>query len=225
MKNTILLISGYKRSGKDTVGNFVQNKGFERFSFAASLKNETIEEFLSDMNYSDEVKEKPLEKFPLMVTDEFALNLAKFMVREFRTLDGQTPTALRIDAGGNAIGMLEGGSEGKLYFTPRTLFILNGSTKRFVNGTHWVGRVAKNITDNAVITDFRYKNEFETLKHLLRNHNIVTLRVDRGLKSMSTDPSERDLDNFNHDHTIINNGTIADLESKVEHLIFQINNK
>ena len=55
MNKKVLLISGYKRSGKDTVANYlIDTKNFSKVSFAASLKDLTANEFNIERNILDD---------------------------------------------------------------------------------------------------------------------------------------------------------------------------
>jgi hypothetical protein len=190
----IVLISGWKRSGKDTVGDYLQKSiGFKRTSFAAVLKDMVAEQYGIDRASIDDqsLKEEPLFHLPVVPKDAFSEHVTSFMKGEFKNVDGQ------------------------LYWTRRALCILEGSIKRAVDSNYWVSRALKDIpiNTNIVITDVRYRSEVEAVKDIARRKGVpvYTVRINRFETSPSQDPSEIDLDNYSFDFTIPNTGTVADL--------------
>lgn len=82
----------------------------------------------------------------------------------------------------------------------------------------WVTQVAKAIRmdancDVAVITDWRFKNEFNTMR--ANFFNVITLRINRLSALQLSDPSETELDNFPFDFVIENNGTLEAYSERI----------
>lgn len=212
----IIALSGWKRSGKDTVAEMLANEyGFYRYSFAAALKDLTAQQYVLPREWCDdpEYKEKPLLNMPVETKDDFGKMIHQFMRLEFR------------DQNGARYG--SGSPESIMYWTPRALCILEGSVKRSAKSNYWVKRVIDQInlytTGGHVITDLRYKSEVSQLKEAFGD-DLITVRVDRFDSSPSTDPSERDLDNYDFDLTINNRGTLEQLTTQVNQLIDTLKN-
>jgi hypothetical protein len=184
----LLLLSGWKGSGKDTAADYLVRKhGFIKLSFASALKDMVSEAYCIPRHYFDDrtLKEKALPQFPAHFKDGFSDQINQIMASEMAEVGGE------------------------LFHTPRSLCILEGSVKRSVDPNYWVKRATRGLDPkkNYVIADWRYRSEFEALKDL----NPVTVRINRFESTTSTDPSERDLDNFAFDTVIGNVGTVDDL--------------
>lgn len=206
---TIIALSGWKRSGKDTVAEYlIQNYGAQRIAFADPLKESVAQQYGLTRAYIDDpaTKEAPLLHMPVDPRDAFSKTVTDFMRGEFRDQNGK-----RYD---------EGSPDSVMYWTPRALCILEGSTKRSADPDHWVKQaVAKTESGKLyVISDARYKNEMESLKRT--GANIVTVRIERFDSSPSNDPSERDLDNYAFDHIINNRSGLDQLFDTVDRTLF-----
>jgi hypothetical protein len=134
------------------------------------------------------------------------------MAKEFVTKTGEKFDHVAFNAETNQlVGVkAKSGESMPLYWSPRSLAILEGSTKRAVNPNYWVDVVVDQINksqSNAVITDMRYKSEAARLKEVFGNE-LVTARIIREA-STSEDPSERDLDDYNFDYYIDNKTTMS----------------
>lgn len=194
MKSTIICISGWKRSGKDTAANLLIEKyGAKRIGFADPLKDLVSELFPVERMATDSpvLKEAPLYHMPVKAKDGFSKNVTEFMS-----------------------GELKHG-----YWTPRALCILVGSTMRSVDSDFWVKKALAKVEPGGlyVIADARYKNEIDTIKSL--SPSVLSLRINRFDESPSTDPSERDLDDYKFDHTIYNKGTLEDFLESVDNFM------
>lgn len=230
-----IAISGWKRSGKDTAAErLINNHDFCRVAFADPLKDMVAEEFKIERSYCDDpkFKEAPLLQYPVMPKDDFSLNIAKMMYKEFRTEEGHPPMDYHVDASGAFIGVL-GRDARQLYWTPRALCILKGSVNRSVDSSYWVGRALEYIQseledpscnssgawhEGVVVSDLRYRSEVEQLRNAL-GKNLLTVRVNRFEDCQSSDPSERDLDNYKFDVVLDNKGTLEEFLVKVDKLI------
>lgn len=231
----IIAISGWKKSGKDTAGEVLINEhGFKRVSFAGPLKAKVAADFNMTREEQDnqDLKEQPLLDYPVIPKDKFALNLVKFMYKEFRDAKGRIPYDLHIDPSGAVLGVMnyhsfisQSEELGQLYWTRRAMQILEGSGKRTVDSNYWVKQAVREVdnfnkigVDKFVITDLRFKSEVESLRAAF-GKELVTVRVNRFDRTESVDPSERDLDNYNFDITIENKGTLEEFLTKVKGLV------
>jgi len=212
----VIAVSGYKGSGKDTVANYlVKEHSFKREAFADKLKNMVADTYKIPYAsvYEQNLKELPLLEYPVESKDKFTAAIHDILKGEFAEL------------------------EGKLYWTPRALCILEGSIKRAVNSSYWVESVissikstrayesyandvcgANGISDKFVISDLRYKSEVEQLRAAF-GKELVTVRINRFDSSPSTDASERDLDDYEFNEVIDNKGTLEELFQKINKII------
>ena len=224
----ILALSAFKGSGKDTLADYlVQRHDFVRVAFADPLKDQVAEMFsiprdtLDDPNF----KESPLLNFPVKPQDDYSKMIANFMVKEFRSREGKTSQVFFASSGEGIVQDANGRPQYEtLYWTPRALAILIGSTMRSTDSSHWVKQAIKKIHEqnkNVVITDLRYKSEINQLKEEFGD-KVVTVRISRYESSPSSDPSELDLLDFKHDYDLDNKGSREDFFEKAEFLINQI---
>ena len=228
----VIAISGWKRSGKDTIAEqLIKEHQFKRIAFADPLKDSVAQEYGIPRSHCDdpEFKEKPILHLPLAPKDAFGLGVAKLIYKECRTEDGKTPFDHWQDPSGAFLGVYSYGSAfteretvAQLYWTPRALCILKGSVNRAVRSDFWVKAAIDAIKANPdglfVISDLRYKSELTQLKQAF-GKDILTVRVNRFDECNSQDASERDLDNGIFDVTIENRGTLEELLAKVKVLV------
>lgn len=86
---------------------------------------------------------------------------------------------------------------------------------------YWVENCLKEVQYNGhlyVITDVRFPNEYNRIKQLGGNVIVVA----RNIKSDDTHISETALDGYEFDATIINNGTLEDLNKEVSEVITKL---
>lgn len=183
LKNRVIAISGWKRSGKDTTADhLVSRYGYQKLSFAAALKDLVARQYLIHRAMLDDqkLKEEPLLQYPVIDSDEFTTAIHRMMADSL--------------------------SSG--YWTPRALCILEGSIKRSVTARYWIQKTIETIKDNPdrkyVISDLRYTSEADTLRMLLPASELLLLRVERHQEIDTNDPSERDLDHYKFDATMFN---------------------
>lgn len=101
----------------------------------------------------------------------------------------------------------------------RKLLIEIGAAGMEENLYIWAERVIEKIMEEqsktAVITDWRFKHEYQRIKKAFGNKNIVTIRIERERLNIIDDITEHDLDDFlNFDFVVSNNGSLQDLEEK-----------
>lgn len=222
----VVAISGWAKSGKDTSADYLISNGYKRVAFADVLKDMVAEQYCIPLQYchNQELKERPLEQYPVMPKDAFSLAISKLMFKEFRTINGHQAQEPHIDPSGAFLGATydkAGGSVQQLYWTPRALCILEGSIKRSVDSSYWVGRAIQKIDaaiqegHSVVISDLRYRSEVAQLRQAF-NKNLTTVRINRFDSTPSTDASENDLNNSKFDVNIENRGTLDDLIFKLD---------
>jgi len=207
----VVAISAWKGSGKDTIANYlIEQYDASRTAFADPLKDLAAEEYGFPRSWADDpkYKESPLMNLPVDPRDKFTTMLTDFMRREFRDQNGKA--------------QIDGNLESVMYWTPRALCILKGSTNRAVDPSFWVKQAIRSIQEKNsngqklhVITDLRYRSELVQLKEAFGNQ-LITLRVNRFATSPSEDPSERDLDNEKFDYTIDNTSSVEFMLKQVQ---------
>jgi hypothetical protein len=221
----IVAISGWKGSGKDTVADFlIRTYGFKRLSFADELKDMAASQYGIPRTHFDDrdYKEVPILDMPVYAKDEWTKTIIEMSFKHLKAENSASPSAI-IFQNNQALGVfnhLEAQHHLPLYHTPRSLCVIEGSTKRAISHNYWVKRVLnKAIQDNIyVISDLRYLSEIEDLKKELKDpSSLVTLRIVRFESTDSTDASERDLDHYHFDF-VINN---LESEGKTLREVFQ----
>lgn len=192
----IIGISGKKNSGKSTVSEILNKKGFYLDSFASTVKD--IASLL--FSYSREKLEGNTVEDRLWRETEDS-NLSKFLGKSF---------------------------------SPRNALTLIGTEfgRDMIHENIWIktvfDRYGQSQNPNLVITDVRFPNEFDSIKSY---KNILTfnIRINRPGNTISEHISETALDekdkNGGFDYYIINDGTINDLESKINLILDDIKNK
>lgn len=192
MSRSVIAISGWRNSGKDTCADFLVGEfGFTKLSFAKPLKDLVAQTYNIPREVLDSTagKESPLPQYPVIPSDPFTAAVQERLHAE----------------------LISG------YWTPRALCILEGSMKRAVHSNHWVRRVAEIIIglpeQSFVISDLRYKSEADTLKLLIPD--IKLLRLDRFDSIDTTEASERDLDAYKFDYRITNRKSVEELYNQL----------
>jgi hypothetical protein len=224
----VLGLSGWRRSGKDTAGDFLRQHGFMRVAYADALKANVAKFYgLSDAHLTDQkLKEEPLLEYPAYVGDKGSLGIVSAFMKELCTASGnklgQYDIMLYTD--GCAYHSVDGE---KLYWTPRALMIMEGTSKRAVHKDYWVMQAINKIDQmsesfkNFYISDVRYKSEAESMKKEYGS-DFVSVRINRYDDCPSTDASERDMDDYVFDYVIDNKGTLAEFEAKVSSLVLEV---
>lgn len=116
------------------------------------------------------------------------------------------------------------GWDGKKDERGRRLLINIGRTGREYNINLWVDKVIDGIKAElpalAVVSDWRFKNEFYRMVEVFGRENVITVRVVREGIQRIYDPSEMDLDDFkDFDCFVYNNGTLEELQTIVERYV------
>lgn len=198
----VIALSGWKKSGKDTVADYIcNNYPFVKYTFADDMKDLVCETYcLRNEQLTDQsLKEEPLLEYPVEPLDSFNEGIHALLKDEFRE------------------------HQGVRYWTPRALLILEGSVKRSVSNTYWTENLfarIKSMHDDPyiVISDLRFKAEYEALEREFGD-NLITVRINRFDSVNTSDPSERNLDNTDFDVFIENKGNLEDLYKDVDRLM------
>lgn len=108
--------------------------------------------------------------------------------------------------------------------SPRSLLIEHALTVRKDDPDIYSRIICEQVKTEAigtriVISDWRYKREYEFLSKELRGYTILKGRIKRGLIKSSADVSEHDLDAEPMDFVIANNGSISDLRDAIRDAI------
>lgn len=217
----LVLVSGHKYAGKDTAAKLlVKEYGFTRFAFADKLKDECSRCYNVPRKFfdDDDLKEAPLLGMKVVGFDEYATTVQhKFLYTHFSTMMRQSPPK-------DKLHLITRDDEGvlrykkvELYWTPRALAVHKGSSERTVNPNYWVNHLDKSLEQNekVVVSDWRYTNEWKRSKELAeaRGFTVKTIRIDDGKKATSNDPSETQLDTFEHFDEIFDNKTKDNVEN------------
>lgn len=222
----VLGISGWRRSGKDTAGDFLRKHGFMRVAYADALKANVANFYgLSDEHMTDQkLKEEPLFEYPAYVGDKGSLSITSAFMKELCTASGRKLGQYDIMLYDGDYAYLQ---EEILYWTPRALMIMEGTSKRSVHKDYWVMQAINKIDKmsksfkNFYISDMRYKSEAESMKKEFGSE-FVSVRINRFDDCPSTDASERDLDDYLFDYIIDNKGTLKEFEDKILSLVMEV---
>lgn len=199
----IIMISGWKRSGKDTSADYLVEKyGFERISFAGPLKDMVAAEYGIPRSHCDdpEFKEKPILSLPAIGSDNFTKAFLQIIGPELKEINGVK------------------------YWTPRALCISKGSTNRSVRSDYWVKRAVEEMQKNPektyIISDVRYKTEMNQVIEFAGKENVISIRINRFETNPSQDASEIDLDDYNKfDHIISNRAGLDMLYRSLDSIV------
>ena len=104
---------------------------------------------------------------------------------------------------------------------PKLLQLIGTGLRSVYNQDIWIDLAVKKIEktisngiDNILVPDMRFINEARELKKL----GFITVRIDKTDRAIDRDPmhiSEIELDNYEYDYMIENNGTISELNQKI----------
>ena len=110
--------------------------------------------------------------------------------------------------------------------TPRDILLTHALRIRAANPNFYSELVADIIRvdpkDRWVVSDWRYRAEYETLRSLIPDVRIVRVRIERPGIFASTDSSEHDLDDEPMDCILHNSGTISDLRGMLRMILHTI---
>jgi hypothetical protein len=105
------------------------------------------------------------------------------------------------------------------------VFVAN--TVNEINKLDFISNVKKTGLKHIVISDFRFKNEFDYITNYIKSANIadtniITVRVNRFENSPVNSDTETQLNEFNFDYTIDNTQSIPMFYTKIDKIISDI---
>jgi hypothetical protein len=107
--------------------------------------------------------------------------------------------------------------------TPRDILLAHALRIRTLNPNFYSEIVSEILRSDMngrwVISDWRYRAEYETLRSIIQNVRIIRVRIERPGIVPSTDPSEHDLDTEPMDIVLHNSGTISDLRAALRAIL------
>ena len=207
MRNAPLIfgIVGKKRSGKDSVAKALSFSGVQRIAFADELKRHAMElwDLSFEQVYGDDLKEVVDERWG--VSPRHFLQVFGTEVCRNAHVDTWTRKTLHLidtafRGGPVLLPDLKHREFRKFRFNHQSARIWAGET---LGGDVWS------------IPDVRFRNEAQVVKD--RGGYVIKV-IRPGLVSDDTHQSEVEVDLIEADHTIVNDGAMADLEAKVSDL-------
>ena len=107
--------------------------------------------------------------------------------------------------------------------TPRDILLAHALKIRTGNPNFYSELVADvlktDLKGRWVISDWRYRAEYETLRSIIQGVRILRVRIERPGIIPSVDPSEHDLDMEPMDIVLHNSGTISDLRTALRAIL------
>jgi hypothetical protein len=107
--------------------------------------------------------------------------------------------------------------------TPRDILLAHALKIRAGNSNFYSELVAEilktDIEGRWVISDWRYRAEYETLRSLIQGVRILRVRIERPGIVPSADSSEHELDTEPMDIVLHNSGTISDLRAALRAIL------
>lgn len=191
----IILISGKKQNGKDTLGGYIREHLTRGLNDDDNLRVITLRAF------ADTLKSAAQDLFGLTTEQLYSQNEKEIVDKRYN----KTPRVILQEFGTK---MREIYPNIWIDLTYQDIDVDTDFCDKFT-----------------IITDCRYKNEIEQIKRLTRKDNkdvnILTFRINRpSLPNNDPHISEIDLDDYEHwDEVIINDGTLEDLEEKAKCLV------
>jgi hypothetical protein len=82
-----------------------------------------------------------------------------------------------------------------------------------------VAQIKREAPDFVVISDWRYKAEYDLIKFEFPDSELIKIRVIRDSVIPSTDPSEHEIDDEKFNFTIHNNGSITQLHAECRKIL------
>lgn len=231
----IIGINGYAGSGKDTVGTIIQylvaNPTEDTVTLQDVMDFPTMHEWWLEEQSGWEIK-KWAGKLKVVASLLTGIPKHKFEDQEFKkTYLGPEWATLKMKPGKRQDGIFPKLTD--MEPIPMTVrdFLQKLGTDALRDSLHtnaWVNALMADYegmydidTDrttypNWIITDTRFPNEAQAIQQA----NGIIIRVERpGVKPINDHPSEVSLDNWNFDHTIINDSSVEDLAEKVKQVL------
>jgi hypothetical protein len=207
----LISVSGRARSGKDTLAKtMIEKFGFQKISFADSLKEIASASFEIPLNYfhDDNLKDSPLP-LPVYVTE---LHLERLVTN----LIGAGCAITQ-----NQINEINSKGLGLIFVSPRNLLQIVGTDlcRNILGDTVWIDIFKKKVLaaeGNFIVPDARFLNERKVVKEL-GGYNFLILRP--SLAPIPESAHESELLGISEeliDVTILNDSTVNSLQMEIE---------
>lgn len=212
---TVILITGYRGTGKDTFVDFLEKKvngslRFVLFSEVVNLKKS----FASDYDYEvyhtpfckNEIINENLELFDKLINKNLHINRLSFAknVKDKCVIRWKDILPEIVD-----INNIKNETIPNTTNTYRDLLILEAMIPRHTDSQVWVKKVVDQLKENCIniITDFRFLSEYEYLNNL-PDVKVITARIFRKNILIKDISSETELDQFKTDLVILTDNTL-----------------
>jgi len=226
---TVILLGHKSLAGKDTFFDAVQGLGFVRVGFADKLK-QTVADLYGFTNDQMFGNSKDIE-------DKRYLN--DYDPTHFYNNDfgDQIPIRYFGDSESAKAEDLSVNPDYRGYLTPRRVLQIFGQQQRALFPDIWAAYVFNTALPKLVaeghkkivITDFRFQNEGRVAENWVKedenSRSLYTVKVHRPdvyAKSGSNDISEVDLDNYEFDNTVINDGSLEEFQEKAREFVVNL---
>lgn len=198
----IIAITGEARSGKDTASGYLQKMyGYERFAFADPMKDILCTTLGIDLETLDAFKNNPTTH---SVTGDF------FYISNISSDLDYTFTEFSTDM--RKILQRFGTDSMKKYFGNDVWASL------LISRAHLWG------CSKVVVSDLRYLNEYEVLQMSCEKLTVIRIHKE-GTNKNDTHSSEQELNKIPADYEISNNGSIQDLQNKLNKILSEVTNE
>lgn len=233
----IIGLSAQLQNGKDTVAALIlkltskENGGYIGSNwttrrFAGKLKQMTAillgctVDDLEDINYKNKELGEEWRRW-FLVDENLKSETDEGIVTPYFTSEEEVYTYVKE----NEFWWCENLKPTSELLTPRKILQLLGTEggRDVIHPNIWVNATLGDLTENdhVIITDARFPNEVEGIK---RKGGIVVKIIRPSVVSTSNHPSETSLNNYKDwDYTIINDGTLEQLEKKVKQMLCHFN--
>lgn len=184
---TIIALSGYATSGKDSVADIlVEDYGFVKYAWADSLRM-AAEALNPIVGWDEQGGSGPIRYNDAV--EEYGYNEAKAKFPELRLVLQRLGTEVGREILGENVWV-------------------NATINRIAS--------ERSLSDNIVIPDTRFPNEAAAVQARSESKNFVVRVTRPGVGPVSDHISETGLDDFDFDYYIHNDGSLNDLRDRVE---------
>lgn len=220
----IIVISGKKRAGKDTVAKMISERFPDKFveiAFADPIK-EMLESacrssgsiVLRSLDFWKGDREKPIA-----IGNQEVVTLMERLVKGIESKTGKSPRGW--NDGYHVV--VEGIENNVEPWTVRRLMQLFGTdiVCNCIDNYIWVGlaleRAAKSKKEHVIIKDCRQEHEYKYMKVL----NAKFIFVEKDNDQIDKHSTEKGLTPAMDDYIIVNNGTVEELQTAVNNIKFK----
>jgi hypothetical protein len=177
MKRLIVLLCGFKGTGKDTLCNsIISNCNVYNWKiYNDSGEEVTFSNNFQRVAFADKVKEEVYEIYGIP-TDDSTKDKKQYDYVDNKYIPGTT-------------------------YSARDVYISLAMNRKKVDPLYWVKKAIEDIDasgSNIIVTDWRFPEEYEYLRSL-DTFDVITIRLFRTSINVTNDPVENRLDNYKTD--------------------------